>query len=115
MPDIDEAAEISLKSDADAAPHVSWLKLRSGTHSTSDGVPIEIWDFAYTDDAATFSAWASHFRNHYCLDEQIDLLKHPDTTRSQYLIDFKFPTPSGGLGPATRAGDFGEILVYSYA
>jgi hypothetical protein len=110
---IDEAAETATEFDADA-PHVSWLKQRNGSHSTFDGVPIEVWDFAYADDAAVLSAWACHFRNHYCLDNQIDLLKAPATTRSQYLIDYKFPTQTGGLGPATRAGDFGEILVADF-
>jgi len=109
------SVEASSEPAAEAAPsHVSWLKQRQGKYSTADKVPIEIWDFAYTEDPSAFAAWACHFRNHYCLDEQIDLLKAPNVTRSQYLLDYKFPTQTGGLGPATRAGDFGEILVADF-
>ncbi|MCP4464265.1 MAG: DUF1837 domain-containing protein, partial [Planctomycetaceae bacterium] len=38
----------------------------------------------------------------------------PDLTITHYLNDLKFPTEVGGLGPATRAGDFGEILVADF-
>jgi len=103
-----------IPSKPDTPPHVSWLKQRSGLYSTSDGLQIEIWDFIYSDDESAFSAWASHFRNHYCLDEHIEFLKTAEQTRGQYLIEYKFPTETGGLGPSTRAGDFGEILVADF-
>lgn len=100
--------------DTSDAPHMTWLQARPGSHSTIDGVPIEVWDFVYKDDTAVFSQWARHFRNHYCPDEYIDILKTSQQTREQYLTEVKFPTKTGGLGPATRAGDFGEILVADF-
>ncbi|RBW57450.1 virulence associated protein [Ruegeria sp. A3M17] len=93
---------------------MKWLKPRSGSYTTTDGTPIEVWDFVYPEDSEAFSQWARHFRNHYCPDEHIDILRTPEQTRGQYLTEVKFPTKTGGLGPATRAGDFGEILVADF-
>jgi hypothetical protein len=93
--------------------HIEWLKKREESFTTSDGLEIQVWDFEHDSDPDVFSGWARHFRNHYCTDDQIDFLKG-HLSRKQYLTEMKFPTEAGGLGPATRAGDFGEILVADF-
>lgn len=61
------------------------------------------------------SVWAKHFRNHYCLDSEIDSYrKGYNCTRSEFLNNIKFPDSSVPPGPSIRAGDFGEILVADY-
>ncbi len=94
-------------------PHIKWLHKREQLHKTADGKDIQVWDFSYPDKLEAWSGWAVHFRNHYCLDEQIDLMRGPKSRRD-FLNDLKFPTSNGGLGPATRAGDFGEILIADF-
>jgi Cap4 SAVED domain len=59
------------------------------------------------------SAWAKHFRNHYCSDCDIDALR-ASRSRKDYLEQIKFPSATSQLGPAVRAGDFGEILVADF-
>ena len=55
------------------------------------------------------SAWATHFSNHYCSDNEIDvLIEDTGITKSEFLETRKFP------GPSIRAGDFGEILIADY-
>jgi hypothetical protein len=95
--------------------HIPWLRRTTDTISTADGKPIEVWEFRYRDDPAVMSAWAKHFRNHYCLDTQIDVLRDgTGQTRAEYLIVIKFPDATAAPGPSIRAGDFAEILVADY-
>jgi hypothetical protein len=93
--------------------HLSWLVNTNKTLKTSCGKEVQIWELQHKPDAKILSAWAKHFRNHYCLDTGIDKLRVP-RSRKDYLNDIKFPSNSTNLGPATRAGDFGEILVADY-
>ena len=59
--------------------------------------------------------WAVHFRNHYCDDKQIDLLRDGTSlSRSEYLVNLKFPDAAAKPGPSIRSGDFAEILVADY-
>lgn len=60
------------------------------------------------------SAWAKHFRNHYCSDAEIDTLKPSHLSRAEFLRTLVFPDARQDFGPATRAGDFCEILVADY-
>ncbi len=93
--------------------HTEWLIDTGDRLKTADGKEVEVWDFSHQKDETVLSAWAKHFRNHYCLDTQIDLLRGK-RTRSDYLTNIKFPSKSSNLGPGIRAGDFGEILVSDY-
>lgn len=95
--------------------HIAWLVPAAGNLSTSDGKPIELWEFEHQDDPDVLSAWARHFRNHYCLDTQIDVLRNSTgLTRSAYLRQIKFPDAMARPGPSIRSGDFAEILVADY-
>lgn len=93
--------------------HTKWLVDTGERQKTADGKDVEIWEFRHRDDDAVLSAWAKHFRNHYCLDSDIDFLKG-QRSRKDYLVDIKFPCTTTKLGPGIRAGDFGEILVADY-
>ncbi|HLA60013.1 MAG TPA: Hachiman antiphage defense system protein HamA, partial [Puia sp.] len=84
---------------------------------SSDGKPIEIWEFKHQADTKILTSWAKHFRNHYCLDDHIDILrKGTGMSRSEFLNNIKFPDGPGGnkIGPGIRSGDFGEILISDY-
>ena len=95
--------------------HVGWLAKVGKTLKTKDGVPIEIWQLNHKPDADVLSKWAVHFRNHYCDDKQIDLLRDGTSlSRSEYLVNLKFPDAAAKPGPSIRSGDFAEILVADY-
>jgi hypothetical protein len=93
--------------------HTNWLIDTGQRLKTADGKDVEVWEFRHEKNEAVLSAWAKHFRNHYCLDAEIDFLrgKRP---RPDYLTNIKFPCKTSKLGPGIRAGDFGEILVADY-
>lgn len=96
-----------------SSAHVKWFSDTGTRLNTADGKDVEVWEFRHVNDEAVLSAWAKHFRNHYCRDTDIDLLRGK-LSRQDYLTGIKFPCKSSKLGPAIRAGDFGEILVADY-
>lgn len=93
--------------------HTKWLVDTGKRLKTADGTEIQVWELRHKNDDAVLAAWAKHFRNHYCLDSAIDSLRGRQS-RAEYLTNIKFPSKTSKLGPATRAGDFGEILVADY-
>lgn len=95
--------------------HTKWLVDTRERLKTNDGKEIEVWEFRYEKDNAVLSAWAKHFRNHYCFDSEIDYFrKGLKCSRAEYLNTIKFPDPKVTPGPSIRAGDFGEILVADF-
>jgi len=95
--------------------HLDWLQDTGKTLTTIDGIPIKIFELKHTSDEAILSSWAKDFRNHYCLDKYIDDLRvGTGKSRREYLNDIVFPDSSTHSGPATKSGDFGEILVSDY-
>jgi hypothetical protein len=94
-------------------PHLHWLADTGERLKSADGKTIEVWEFKHAAEPAVLSAWAKHFRNHYCPDSDIDFLKGT-ASRKDYLENLKFPSKTTSLGPAVRAGDFAEILVADY-
>lgn len=93
--------------------HTKWLIDTGERLKTSDGKEVKVFEFQHQNDKEVLSAQAKHFRNHYCLDTEIDFLKGK-LTRQDYLNNIKFPCSTSKLGPSIRAGDFGEILVADY-
>lgn len=93
--------------------HMKWFVDTGRRLNTADGKEVAIWEFRYKNDNKVLSAWTRHFRNHYCLDANIDSLRSR-RSRKDYLNDIKFPCRTSKLGPSIRAGDFGEILVADY-
>ena len=95
-------------------PHIQWLRDSGKTLKTTAGQEIQILELQHQNDAAVLSAWAKHFREHYCLDTALDQARQgTGLSRKKYLEQFVFPDQSP-LGPSTRAGDFAEILVADY-
>jgi hypothetical protein len=98
-----------------APVHVAWLQNTGETIQTADGPTVEVWELHYTNDEAILSAWAKHFREHYCRDIDLpDLVSGTGLSKAQFLTRIKFPDASIAPGPSTRAGDFGEILVADF-
>lgn len=105
--------------DSNGAPwtdqHLQWLQDTKQEFVTVCGRKGKIFTFAHdVKNAAVMSAWAKHFRNHYCADEQIEFLRAPGQSNSDYLLTTKFPHVKKKPGPSIRAGDFAEILVADY-
>lgn len=95
--------------------HTNWLVDTGERLKTADGKEVEVWEFRHEQNEAVLTAWAKHFRNHYCLDSEIDYLrKGYSFSRAEYLNNIKFPDPKDAPGPSIRAGDFGEVLVADF-
>lgn len=95
--------------------HIQWLHDTGDIITISTGENVPIYEFAYdVANEEVMSLWARHFRNHYCADTDIEMLKPEGMTNFEYLLSLKFPDNSPGLGPSTRSGDFSEILVADY-
>ena len=94
--------------------HLKWI-VNAGQIEINDGKSASVFEFKYKKDNTVLSAWAKHFRNYYCPDTEIDLLRQgTGKSRSQYLMEIKFPDKNKAPGPSIRAGDFGEILIADY-
>jgi hypothetical protein len=96
-----------------APAHLKWLVDSGERLKTVDGMTIEVWELRHGKDEEILSAWAKHFRAHYCSDTDIDFLRG-QLPRKKYLEDIKFPSRTSKLGPSVRAGDFAEILVADF-
>ncbi|HIF9502650.1 TPA: Hachiman antiphage defense system protein HamA [Photobacterium damselae] len=95
--------------------HLRWLEETSEIITTECGSQAKVFTFSCdTDNDEVMTAWARHFRNHYCADNQIKYLRSPDQSNSDYLVAMKFPSKNKAPGPSIRAGDFAEILVADY-
>jgi len=98
-----------------SSKHIKWLIDTGERLKTIDGKEVEIWEFQHQKNEVILSAWAKHFRNHYCLDSEIDYFrKGYKYSRSEYLNNIKFPDQKDAPGPSIRAGDLGEVLVADF-
>jgi hypothetical protein len=79
------------------------------------GGKCEVWELDVPTDAACLGEWAKNFRQTYCPDDDIDVLREgTGKSRAEYLLELVFPDKSAAPGPAVRAGDFAELLVSDY-
>jgi hypothetical protein len=107
--------EITISTPSSIPGHLAWLVDTGQCLKTADGKPVRVMELKHAKDDAVLSAWAKHFRNQYCRDDQIDdLCKGTKLTRAEYLRTIKFPDESAAPGPSIRAGDFGEVLAADY-
>jgi hypothetical protein len=98
-----------------APAHLDWLVDTGERLKSADGVEIEVWELQHGDDPAVFSAWAKHFREHYCDEEMLTkLVTGTGETHAQYLLNKKLPDEKDPPGPSIRAGDFAEIFAADY-
>lgn len=96
-------------------PHIGWFKDTGQTIATGDGRTVELWRLDHVDDPAVLSAWAKHFREHYCWDADLEEeVKGTGLTKAEFLRQMKFPNALKAPGPGTRSGDFGEILMADF-
>ncbi|MFD0999687.1 Hachiman antiphage defense system protein HamA [Ohtaekwangia kribbensis] len=94
--------------------HVSWLE-QVETIDTGDRKRVLVFRYNHVNDNDILDEWAKHFRNHYCSDTEIDSeASATGMSKSDYLLNIKFPSRTDAPGPSVRAGDFGEILVADY-
>ena len=76
------------------------------------GAACEVWELEIPSDVARLSEWASRFRQTYCPDSDLDILREgTGKSRAEYLLELVFPDKGAAPGPAIRAGDFAELLV----
>src|SRR5690625_2792005 len=95
--------------------HVRWFKAKGKNITTTEGIDVEVLEFKHEGDEEILSFWAKHFRQQYCSDDDIDIMrKGYGYSRAEYLNEIKFPDSSLAPGPSIRAGDFSEILVSDY-
>ncbi|WP_155628296.1 Hachiman antiphage defense system protein HamA [Burkholderia multivorans] len=94
--------------------HMNWFHVRPDV-TTGEGKVVTIVEFVHQPDATVLSAWARHFREHYCLDDEIDILRSgTDLSRAEFLKQLTFPSANVPPGPSVRSGDFAEILVSDF-
>jgi len=94
--------------------HIGWLK-NTGHFSSACGRTVPIFELRHDiADQVTMSAWAGHFRRHYCSDDDLKYIKPSHITSYNYLVEIKFPSKTKKPGPSIRSGDFAEILVADY-
>ncbi len=80
-----------------------------------EGFDCEVWELAVPDDSTSLSEWARRFRETYCLDSDLDILREgTGKSRAEYLLELVFPDERIAPGPAVRSGDFAEMLVSDY-
>lgn len=98
---------------AAATPPSPWLLKAPGKVQTKDGLDVTVYELVVdATDKAALKLWAKRFREHYCLDAKLDRLrKGTGKSRADYLRDLVFPDMKEDFGPATRSGDFAEILI----
>ena len=66
-------------------------------------------------DEPCLNDWASRFRQHYCLDSELDdLCEGTGKTKAEYLVELVFPNKSTSPGPSIRSGDFAELLISDF-
>lgn len=98
-----------------SSSHMPWLVDTGERLYTKDGKEIKVFEFNHQDDPKILKDWVKHFRNHYCLDHEIDILRDgTGYSRKEYLENIKFPDIKNAPGPSIRAGDFGEILAADF-
>ncbi|EPH9907994.1 TPA: hypothetical protein NIC27_002842 [Pseudomonas aeruginosa] len=98
-----------------APDFLSCLSKCPGFLRSADGAPIDVWELCAPPSEELLSAWASRFREHYCSEAEIDMLREgTGLSRAEYLLQLVFPDKSAAPGPGIRAGDFAEILVSDY-
>lgn len=95
-------------------PHTTWLTDTHTPFTIASGETVNVIEFKHQPNQAILSAWAKHFRSHYCDDAHIDALREKKTSRADYLKNIVFPDKLNRLGRGVLSGDFAEILVADY-
>lgn len=94
--------------------YLDWL-IQEKTIMTCEGKQITVYELVLQNNDDILDSWAKHLREHYCADDEIDILRTGfGLERDEYLREIKFPDALTRPGPSVRSGDFTEILVADY-
>lgn len=94
--------------------YLKWIK-KIGVEETCNNKNVGIFEFKYEYDDTIMNRWAKHFRQQYCSDNDLNEESEANgLSKSDYLLQIKFPTEHGSPGPSIRSGDFAEILVADF-
>jgi hypothetical protein len=59
--------------------HLEWLHKTSETIVIACGKAVPVFEFEYdVENEEVMSLWVKHFRNYYCLDNELPDLKSPN-------------------------------------
>lgn len=79
------------------------------------GEKCQVLELEVPKDDACLSEWACRFRQCYCPDEHLDLLRDgTGKSRAEYLLELVFPDKTKAPGPGVRSGDFAELLIADF-
>ncbi len=82
---------------------------------TKDKKRISVINLESENNDSILDEWATHFRRNYRSLEDLDFERQgTNLSREEFLRDFVFPDKKVGFGPATRVGDFCELLIADY-
>ena len=80
--------------------YLEYLQEKAETLTTVDGLPIRVMELIVPSDEPCLNDWASRFRQHYCLDSELDdLCEGTGKTKAEYLVELVFPNKSTSPGP----------------
>lgn len=104
-----------IKPTPKALPEYSHHLKQNESLMLSGGGICEVWELAVPTGAPYLGEWASRFRQTYCPDSDIDILRAgTGKSRAEFLLEQIFPDKSVPPGPGVRSGDFAELLVADY-
>lgn len=94
--------------------YVNWYSEEDSLY-TGDGKGITILNLEREDNDEILNEWAEHFRGNYRSMEDLEYdIEDTGRTKEEYLTNDIFPDKKVKPGPATRVGDFCELLVADY-
>lgn len=94
--------------------YMKWYE-KDDVQYTGDGKEITVLKLNSQEDDEILNEWASHFRKNYRTLEDLDFERDgTGKSREEFLEEFVFPDAKKGFGPATRVGDFCELLLADY-
>lgn len=108
------AAATAVQQTAQKPSYFKYLK-QAAPLNLGAGVVCEVWEIDVPIDEACLKEWASRFRQNYCPDSEIDVLRDgTGLSRAQYLTQLVFPDEKVNPGPGVRSGDFAELLIADF-
>lgn len=94
--------------------YMEWLQVDEEL-TIKEANKVQVYEFKHLYDEEILDEWAKHFRQNYCLDDELDEeMDGLGITKEEFLIKFKFPDERVKPGPSIRAGDFSELLMVDY-
>lgn len=94
--------------------YMEWYE-KEASLLTEDGREITVLNLNTEDSDEILDEWAEHFRKNYRTLEDLNFdIEGTGKSREEFLINNVFPDTREKPGPATRVGDFCELLVADY-